>query len=832
MKKTLWCALFVLLAAACDEKVADQDGETQDDVIIPDTTKVLDLETIAVLESISEDGSILVFNGSTPLIESLAVNDVIAAGVHAMTPYGLLRKVTGILIEGDKTIVTTLQGTLKDAIQRAHVTLRKSYFPDDIHPEMLGEGDTIALFPEEAGIHYTVEDLVVFDMDGDEDTEHDQIILNGSLDVTPEFELEINIGWFTLESVAFRYVTTAEAHADISAFAFAASLEKEALIGSPIHLSPITFFIGILPVVIVPTITASIGIKGHVAFGIESSLDVREEYTVGLRWEAGAWSDFSDHEETITVVPPTLNAEAGLRAYIEGQLSVLLYGVVGPYVTMEPVYFGIDANIASHPNWELYAGYRIGLGIKADVFGYEELASYEVAEIISHQEVLASGDIIIECPDSRDCSGRECGPDPVCEESCGECDEGWTCNGDGICEEGCPPLHSTYACYEGDVTWFDACDEPNEIKQACLPSEVCLEDACVPCGGLGEPCCSDDSCEEALTCTPAGCMDDCSPDTHHSGCYEGDVYWFDACGYPNELIDDCTGSEVCMDAACVACGGEGQPCCEGEVCDVPLLCSDGTCRADCSPEHAEEGCHDGDVYWLDGCGEPSDLIDNCSSSEVCVEDHCEPCGGDGEPCCSDGYCDEGFSCDGDTDTCVESCFPEHDERGCQYGDAYWFDACGRLNDLIENCTGSTPYCYDGSCVECTDAAHCGTGQYCSSHLCRCRTPVTSELLLEINSCGDTVDLRCSGAGFSDYDVRYYLVRHCMLSNPPCSTSTLVADSSSPNFSGSEDSSACPANAFYVVYVCNNESGCVGSPPGACTTCGAGSNIVANPGDCP
>ncbi|MBN2497499.1 MAG: hypothetical protein JXR96_23100 [Deltaproteobacteria bacterium] len=40
-----------------------------------------------------------------------------------------------------------------------------------------------------------------------------------------------------------------------------------------------------------------------------------------------------------------------------------------------------------------------------------------------------------------DCSQRECGPDPLCGQSCGVCPDGWTCTGDGRCNPGpgCEP---------------------------------------------------------------------------------------------------------------------------------------------------------------------------------------------------------------------------------------------------------------------------------------------------------------------------------------------------------------------------------------------------------
>jgi hypothetical protein len=38
------------------------------------------------------------------------------------------------------------------------------------------------------------------------------------------------------------------------------------------------------------------------------------------------------------------------------------------------------------------------------------------------------------CPCVKDCTRRECGPDPVCGESCGTCVGNSTCNESGVCE--------------------------------------------------------------------------------------------------------------------------------------------------------------------------------------------------------------------------------------------------------------------------------------------------------------------------------------------------------------------------------------------------------------
>ena len=81
------------------------------------------------------------------------------------------------------------------------------------------------------------------------------------------------------------------------------------------------------------------------------------------------------------------------------------------------------------------------------------------------------------------CGERVCGPDPVCEQSCGQCPEGKTCNSEGQCvAEGCVP----------------ACGE-----RKCGPDPVCGT-SCGECEAH-EKCNDDGQCECVPACGPRKC---------------------------------------------------------------------------------------------------------------------------------------------------------------------------------------------------------------------------------------------------------------------------------------------------------------------------------------
>jgi hypothetical protein len=87
---------------------------------------------------------------------------------------------------------------------------------------------------------------------------------------------------------------------------------------------------------------------------------------------------------------------------------------------------------------------------------------------------------------------------------------------------------------------------------------------------------------------------------------------------------------------CVACGGDGQPCCDGfdrTRCGPDLVCDSdffgGTCTA------------------CGGDGEPCCPGRVCDADLACggFEGTCGPCGALDEPCCADGVCDSPLTCE-------------------------------------------------------------------------------------------------------------------------------------------------------------------------------------------
>lgn len=128
-------------------------------------------------------------------------------------------------------------------------------------------------------------------------------------------------------------------------------------------------------------------------------------------------------------------------------------------------------------------------------------------------ETWCSIGLVAECV--PDCSGRQCGPDPVCSQSCGSCPSGHACNPAGQCV--CQPACSDRECGPDPVC--------GESCGSCPPGHACTADGncvCTPdCSGREcgpDPVCGADcgACAPGMACTPNGrceggaCIPDCS----------------------------------------------------------------------------------------------------------------------------------------------------------------------------------------------------------------------------------------------------------------------------------------------------------------------------------
>ncbi|GAB4305639.1 MAG: hypothetical protein Kow0090_21110 [Myxococcota bacterium] len=196
-----------------------------------------------------------------------------------------------------------------------------------------------------------------------------------------------------------------------------------------------------------------------------------------------------------------------------------------------------------------------------------------------------------------DCSGKECGDDG-CGGSCGVCDSppddycvsglklrrysaSGACNDSSKCSYPYSDIECEYGCLNGACqgctpNCADKCGGAADgcggsCTAPCSSGKVCQSQTCVACGALDQPCCDSNQCNSPLTCQSGMCKTACTPN-----CADKCGGASDGCG--GTCAAPCSSGKVCQSQTCVACGGDNQPCCDGNQCNSPLTCQSGTCK--------------------------------------------------------------------------------------------------------------------------------------------------------------------------------------------------------------------------------------------------------------
>src|SRR5690606_9291587 len=225
------------------------------EVLVPDTTVVLDQATLGALEEVSEDRATFRFARSTALLDELEVGGIIVADVFAPhLPAGALRRVRSIERSAG-VVVTTDPASLAEAIERGSIRERIDLREEGMRSLRVLPGVRPDI--SATGLYFGLNDVVLFDGDGDPDTD-DRVVMNGNIAIEPSLDLVIEIDGFSLEEASIAIVGEVSGNVNIDA-------RREATLpGEPIKLASIglgtyTFFVGPVPVVIGSYVDLEVG---------------------------------------------------------------------------------------------------------------------------------------------------------------------------------------------------------------------------------------------------------------------------------------------------------------------------------------------------------------------------------------------------------------------------------------------------------------------------------------------------------------------------------------------------------------------------------------------
>lgn len=370
------------------------------DAIVPPTTKIADKETRAALTGFDPATGRMTFSGATSVISSLEVGDVIVGEPSDAAPTGYLRMVTAITKpKRGPIVIETRQATFNETLRQGTLDAAAELGPDDLDHVETAPGVTA----REQGSRLATANFGALDI-GDGYSFHETIDVTiegqasgsgvtGTGTIRIQGDVRFNAGYgvgFGVEDCFDQLppvcVDRFEARVGVDAASnikvtgsFTGHMEKEYVLSTH-YFKPIVFFIGPIPVVLVPIVKAIAGATG------DARLDFTFDTHMASRLEFGAkWTDPGDGgkgwENLNNDMTPTgtgdgdLAASMELRAYAKADAKLLLYGVVGPGLAAR-VGAGADVQYPRNPLWRVFAHARGEINFAVDLGGIIKLAEH------------------------------------------------------------------------------------------------------------------------------------------------------------------------------------------------------------------------------------------------------------------------------------------------------------------------------------------------------------------------------------------------------------------------------------------------------------------------
>jgi hypothetical protein len=355
-------ALLAALLAGCGQTNPTPPAPPN---VVRDETRVLDASARSSLQEVKSDGT-LVF--SSP--NQLKSGDVIVSEPTAAAPYGLLRKVTGVSAAAAGTTVSTTQAKLGDALKSGHLSVtNRALTTDDLASVTpLAQG---SIRRTGTDLNFNL-DVVLLDLDGNKNTTEDQIKVSGPISIRPSIDADISLDCGPLclydNDLDFLFKLTIQEQAQLHITAkvgYGASLEIPVF---KLNFSPITFFIGPVPVVITPRMTLKVKLDGSIAASVDFQANQILTAVAGVQY-TDDWHNLSsiDNNFTSTSASAAVTMNATARAPL--QAEIMLYGVVGPTIGVTPK-LGLNVSVPGDPVWKLSGGIEGTVGVKVDILGY------------------------------------------------------------------------------------------------------------------------------------------------------------------------------------------------------------------------------------------------------------------------------------------------------------------------------------------------------------------------------------------------------------------------------------------------------------------------------
>lgn len=366
------------------EKV-EKEKAKENSVVLRSNTKVLSAG--AVQQLIRQEGGIYYFSKQATEIGNLALGDMIISTQGE----GFLRKITAINSTANEWIVTTTSSTLEEAFERINIiqTLKK-LTPNDINTQKtpwLRKGVSLYSTAAADEFYFKLENVVLYDNDGNLDTKTDQIVANGSITFTLNIDFKLELNWLDLRELKLVETVQETTNIEIKS-GVSLAVAKEVEIGK--------YYFGawiIGPVVFTPELSLVVGTNATTGIAVSSGITQQGNFSAGVHYIGGEWKPTGEYKSDFQFNQPSISMEGEIKGYAGPKLAFKIYGVVGPYVNVDG-YLKLNVNSSgSSLFWTLYGGLEGIAGVEMAIFSIVKVG-YN-ATVIDYKKVIGSGTLTI-----------------------------------------------------------------------------------------------------------------------------------------------------------------------------------------------------------------------------------------------------------------------------------------------------------------------------------------------------------------------------------------------------------------------------------------------------
>lgn len=318
---------------------------------------IIDNQTAQLLQLVSPTQ--VIFNGNSSQLQSIVNGNIIVSGSVLNAPYGFMRKITNIQINGFIYTFTTVEVSLTETFKELHVDYTRLYSnADTLHQRSISS----------LSFNVSIPDFILYDGDGNNITTDDQLKVSGNLNVTPEMHINLDINNYHLSYAKFECGFESLLNQTISAGGSIGNINPRVTIFS----KPLALFnIPGTPIVVVPNLKVDLGAEASINVEINASNTNSNHIKAFIQFQYDSWNYGNTRDMQNQYNFSGINGDASAKIFVEPSIEFKLFNSNWAKGTISSqAYLKATGHLLSSPDCKLEAGISASAEVNREAFGF------------------------------------------------------------------------------------------------------------------------------------------------------------------------------------------------------------------------------------------------------------------------------------------------------------------------------------------------------------------------------------------------------------------------------------------------------------------------------